>query len=119
MSIIFRRIRGRAAGHIVTVNPQLVRAIEPLVWGGSDIHFSDVHVLTSRDPQETVQQLLEGKLRLCRMPLCDRLTPRNYETLCERCRDRLLLGDFDGRSSNFDGASSDFDGEPALQEVVA
>ena len=87
---LFRRIRGRAAGHVITVNPQLVRNIEPTMWGGSEINFSDVHAITSRDPQETVQQLLEGSIRLCKMPLCDRLTPRNYELLCERCRDKLM-----------------------------
>lgn len=85
MSIMFRRIRGRAAGHVVTVNPLLVREIQPLVWGGADILFDDLHVVTSRDSMEVVVELLEGRARLCNSPLCDRLAEGAYRPKCPRC----------------------------------
>lgn len=87
MPIMFRRIRGRAAGHVVTVNPLSVRCIEPTRSGGSELHFSDVHVLASRDSQAVVQELLEGRTRLCTTALCDRTTVDPYMPVCARCRD--------------------------------
>jgi len=83
--ILFRRVRGRAAGHVILINPLNVRCIEPTSWGGSEINFSDVHAVTSRDNPSVVQQLLEGRLRLCSTPLCDHTTADPYQPLCERC----------------------------------
>lgn len=86
MPVLFRRIRGRAAGHVVSVNPLLICSIEPTSWGGSEINFSDVYAIVSRDNPITVQQLLEGRVRLCNTPLCDRDTDDAYQPLCPRCR---------------------------------
>jgi hypothetical protein len=83
--IIFRKIRGRAAGHVVAVNPLNVREIRPLIWGGADLLFDDLHTVTSRDPLETVIGLLEGRARLCTTQLCDRLTDGAYVPKCPRC----------------------------------
>jgi len=85
MPIMFRRIRGRAAGHVVAVNSLLVRELQPTRWGGTDIVYSDVHVTTSRDDPSTVLSLLEGRLRVCGTHLCDRLTTTPYQPVCERC----------------------------------
>ncbi len=85
MPVLFRRIRGRAAGHVIVVNPALVRDIEPTRWGGSDISFSDVHSISSRDDPQTVADLLEGRTRLCRTALCDQTT---IAPICSRCQQR-------------------------------
>jgi len=86
VSVLFRRVRGRSAGHVVAVNPLLVREIQPTAWGGSEIAFSDVHVLVSRDAPATVQRFLEGRLRLCETNLCDHLSTGPFEPLCKRCK---------------------------------
>jgi len=86
--IRFARIRGRAAGHVVVVNALNVMTIEPTAWGGSEINFSDVYAIVSRDSPQVVQQLLEGRLRLCQTPLCDRDTIDPYTPVCARCKDR-------------------------------
>ncbi len=86
MPVLFRRIRGRAAGHVIAVNPLQVLTIEPTSWGGSELNLSDVHVVVSRDNPLVVQQLLEGRLRLCATSLCDHFSAGPYEPLCTRCR---------------------------------
>src|SRR5262252_2874051 len=88
MAVLFKRIRGRAAGHVVAVNPLLVRELQPTSWGGTEIVFTDLHVTVSRDNPLTVQSLLEGRVRLCQTPLCDRDTVDPYTPVCARCRDR-------------------------------
>jgi hypothetical protein len=114
MAILFRRIRGRAAGHVIAINPLTVRSIEPTSWGGSEINFSDVHAITSRDSPAAVQQLLEGRTRLCSTPLCDHDTSGPYEPLCQRCREKPVAVTGSGsaiaaRSRHYDATYSTTD----------
>jgi len=111
MAVLFRRIRGRAAGHVILVNPLNVRTIEPTSWGGSEINFSDVHAIVSRDNPVVVQQLLEGRARLCSTPLCDHDTDDIYQPLCKRCRaaaNRQRVADLDtGVDEDYEAAVAD------------
>jgi hypothetical protein len=118
VSVLFRRIRGRAAGHVVTVNPLLVMSIEPTSWGGSELNFSDVYAVVSRDNPHTVQQLLEGRVRLCSTPLCDHDTDDIYQPVCQRCRAKSpIVGNIAAtRGNNQHGVDEEY--EAAVADLV-
>jgi len=83
MSVLFRRVRGRVPGEIFSINPNAVACLKQTMSNSTIIEISDVHALDSRDPIEVVEQLLEGRLRICTK--CQRLMPQDYSPLCKKC----------------------------------